>query len=475
MEKLKMHSPDLSQENIAKIRVLFPSCVTEARDEVTGVVRLAVDFDQLRQELSDHIIEGPQERYRLDWPGKREALSFANAPIAKTLRPILEESVDFDSARNLLIEGENLEALKLLQETFLGSVSVIYIDPPYNTGKDFIYLDNFSEGLQSFLGRTNQIDEDGGKLISNPESNGRFHSDWLTMMYSRLRLARNLLANDGIIFCSINHRELAQLKLIMDEVFGLENAVCTFAWRTDGNFDNQAKFKYCHEYILAYAKDEANFPHPLVVDPNVPETSKIYRPEIRNTIVKNGPKNPPSSIVLPSDFPAAFDEGEIARRADAWPHFQDNVRVSKGKTQAPVTIYSGWSSRELLEEFIRNNCQPISDAKGQATTFELTASGAVEAVKIRGEPSHVISWLTGFGGSQKATAELEDIGIVFDDYPKPLALIRYFVQMASSKAGIILDFFAGSGTAAHATMLQNSSEWYAFGLYAHPSSMKTVS
>ncbi|WP_424139906.1 DNA methyltransferase, partial [Roseomonas chloroacetimidivorans] len=264
------------------------------------------------------------------------------------------------------------------------------------------------------------------------------------------------LATDGIIFCSINHREVAQLKLLMDEVFGFENAVCTFAWRTDGNFDNQAKFKYCHEYILAYAKDEASFPHPLAVDPNVPETSKIYRPEIRNTIVKNGPKNPPSSITLPTGFPAAFDEGEIASRNDAWPHFKDNVPVSDRKTLAPVTIYSGWSSRDLLEEFIRNNCQPITDSKGQVTTFELTTSGAVEAIKVRGEPSHVISWLTGFGGSQKATAELDDIGIVFDDYPKPLALIRYFVQMASSKTGVFLDFFAGSGTTAHATMLQNS-------------------
>lgn len=456
MDKLKMHSPDLSQDNIAKIRELFPGCVTEARDEATGAVRLAVDFDQLRQELSDHIVEGPQERYRLDWPGKREALALANAPMAKTLRPVRSESVNFDQTQGLMIEGENLEALKLLQETFLGAVSMIYIDPPYNTGKDFIYADDFSEGVQSFLSRTKQVDESGGKLIANPESNGRFHSGWLSMMYSRLRFARNLLAEDGIIFCSINHREVAQLKLLLDEVFGFENALCTFAWRTDGNFDNQAKFKYCHEYILAYAKNEAEFPHPLVVDPNVPETSKIYRPEIRNTIVKNGPKNPPSSIVLPIGFPAAFEQGEISARKDAWPHFNDTVRVSSGKTVNQVNIYSGWSSRELLEEFISNDCQPVSDAKGQATTFELTASGAVEAVKVRGEPSHVISWLTGFGGSQKATAELDDIGIVFDDYPKPVSLIRYFVQMASSKSGVFLDFFAGSGTTAHAAILQNS-------------------
>ncbi|MEW8441833.1 MAG: site-specific DNA-methyltransferase [Candidatus Thiodiazotropha taylori] len=458
INKLKMHSPDLSQENITKLREMFPGCVTEARDEETGQLRLMVDFDQLRQELSDDIVEGSQERYRLDWPGKREALALSNMRIAKALRPIEGESVNFHTTQNLFIEGENLEALKLLQETFLGKVSTIYIDPPYNTGKDFIYSDNFTEGVHSFLSKTKQIDENGGRLVANPESNGRFHSDWLSMMYGRLRFARNLLSEDGIIFCSINHREVAQLKILMDEVFGFENSVCTFAWRTDGNFDNQAKFKYCHEYILAYAKNEVEFPHPLVVDPNVPETSKIYRPEIRNTIVKNGPKNPPSSIVLPAGFPAAFEEGEIAHRVGAWPQFEGTVRVTGGKTQNRVSIYSGWSSRELLEGFIKNDCHPISDAKGQATSFELTATGTVEAVKVRGEPSHVISWLTGFGGSQKATAELDEIGIDFDDYPKPLALIRYFIQMAPSKNGIFFDFFAGSGTTAHATMLQNSMD-----------------
>ncbi|WP_430448814.1 site-specific DNA-methyltransferase [Rhodophyticola sp.] len=455
MDKMKLQSPDLSQENIGKIRDLFPGCVTVAADE-SGRVRLAVDFDQLRQELSDHVVEGGQERYHLDWPGKREALALANAPLAKTLRPFPKESVDFDKTQNLLIEGENLEALKMLQETYLGQISMIYIDPPYNTGKDFIYEDDFSEGVRNFLSRTNQIGEDGGKLVANTESNGRFHSDWLSMMYSRLRFSRNLMAPDGVIFCSINHRELAQLKLLMDEVFGAENALCTFAWRTDGNFDNQAKFKYCHEYILAYARNEADFPHPKVVDPNVPENSKIYRPEIRNTIVKNGPKNPPSNIEIPAGFPTAFPAGSIEKRTDGWPHYSNQVDVLDGRTQNAVSIYSGWSSRELLEEYIRNGCEPILDAKGQHTSFEIISSGAVEAVKVRGEPSHVISWLTGFGGSQKATAEIDDLGLVFDDYPKPTKLIGYFVQMAASKNGIFLDFFAGSGTSAHATIQQNA-------------------
>jgi len=201
LDKLKMHSPDLSQDNIAKIRELFPGCVTEARDEATGELRLAVDFDQLRQELSDHIVEGPQERYRLDWPGKREALALANAPIAKTLRPPLnvEESLDFDSTQNLFIEGDNLEALKLIQETYLGRIKMIFIDPPYNTGGDFIYRDDFSESNEEFLVSSNQRDVDGDRLVANMETNGRFHSDWLSMMYSRLKISRQLL-RDGRCF-----------------------------------------------------------------------------------------------------------------------------------------------------------------------------------------------------------------------------------------------------------------------------------
>jgi adenine-specific DNA-methyltransferase len=177
MDKLKMHSPDLSQENIAKIRDLFPGCVTEARDEATGQLRLAVDFDQLRQELSDHIIEGPQERYRLDWPGKREALINANAPIAKTLRPAEPESSEFAATKNLFIEGDNLEALKLLQEIYIGSVQMIYIDPPYNTGNDFVYRDKFAQGSEEYLISSNQKDEEGNRLIANLSGNGRFHSE----------------------------------------------------------------------------------------------------------------------------------------------------------------------------------------------------------------------------------------------------------------------------------------------------------
>jgi len=224
MDNLKMHSPDLTASNIARLRELFPGCVTEARGE-DGNVTLAVDFDLLRQELSASLVEGPQERYHLNWPGKREALLTANAPIAKTLRPVRDESVDFDRTKNLFIEGDNLDALKLLQETYLGKVKMIYIDPPYNTGNDFIYEDDFAESTGEYLRRSNQLNEEGMSLTWNSESNGRFHSDWISMLYSRIRLARNLLKDDGSIFISIDDKEVANLRKICDEIFGATNFV----------------------------------------------------------------------------------------------------------------------------------------------------------------------------------------------------------------------------------------------------------
>ena len=198
MEKRALHSPDLTARNVERIAELFPQVITESRD-AEGNVTLAVDFDLLRQELSDHVVEGPQERYQLDWPGKRAAAFAANAPIAKTLRPVREESVDFDTTKNLFIEGDNLEALKLLQESYLGKVKLIYIDPPYNTGNDFVYEDDFAESSADYLARSGQKSETGDRLVANTEANGRFHSDWLSMMYPRLKLARGLLTDDGVI------------------------------------------------------------------------------------------------------------------------------------------------------------------------------------------------------------------------------------------------------------------------------------
>jgi adenine-specific DNA-methyltransferase len=251
MEKMKMHSPNLTQENIARIRELFPGCVAEAQSE-DGKPKLAVDFDQLRQELSESIVEGPQERYHLNWPGKREALLTANAPIARTLRPCQEESVDFDTTKNLFIEGDNLEALKLLQETYLGKVKLIYIDPPYNTGNDFVYEDDFAENADEFLKRSNQIDKLGNRLVANTEANGRFHSDWLDMIYPRLKLSRNLLADDGVIVASIDENEIVNLRKIFDEIFGENNLLFQITLLCNPKGRSQDKFvANCHEYYKA--------------------------------------------------------------------------------------------------------------------------------------------------------------------------------------------------------------------------------
>jgi adenine-specific DNA-methyltransferase len=254
MEKLALHTPDLTAQNVDKLAQLFPNCVTESRDAGGELIR-SIDFDQLRQELSGSIVEGPQERYELNWPGKREAKLAANAPIAKTLRPCREESVDFDTTKNLFIEGDNLDALKLLQENYLGQIKLIYIDPPYNTGTDLLYEDDYAEDSVEYMRRSNQIDEEGNRLKANTDSNGRFHSDWLSMMYPRLRLALPLLREDGCIYISIDDRELHNLRKMCDEVFGPSNFVATFAWEKRTNRENRKVISSRHDYIVCYCKD----------------------------------------------------------------------------------------------------------------------------------------------------------------------------------------------------------------------------
>lgn len=256
MDKLKMHTPDLTQLNIEKIRAIFPNCVTEAKT-ADGTIKLAIDFDQLKQELSESIVEGTQERYHLNWPGKGEALLTANAPIAKTLRPCRVESVNFDTTENIFIEGDNLDALKMLQETYLGKVKMIYIDPPYNTGNDFIYEDDFTENYDEFLKRSNQKDHEGNRLIANTEANGRFHSDWASMIYSRIRLAKNLLNDSGLMFLSIDDHEAANLMKICDEVFGSENFIGSISWlkKRKGSFLSK-KIVSVTEWLLVYGKSQ---------------------------------------------------------------------------------------------------------------------------------------------------------------------------------------------------------------------------
>ena len=443
-------SENLVNQNIEHLKQIFPEVFSEGK----------VNFETLRQLLGDlDVLDEGEEKYGLNWHGKKKARQIALIPSLGTLLPSVDKSINWNNAQNIAIEGDNLEVLKLIQKSYANKIKMIYIDPPYNTEKDFIYPDNFVEGLDSYLSYTGQKEDDKWTVSnSGREKAGRKHTNWLSMMYPRLKLARSLLSSDGAIFISINEKEIANLRLICDEIFGEKNLLCQFSWRTDGNFDNQAKFKYCHEYILAYAKDESAFPHPATIDPNVPQDSKIFKPYIRNTIVKNGPKNPPSEVILPKGFPCAINEGKIQLRDNAWPYYLSESEISHGILVSEVRVYSGWSSKDLLEQYIQNNCQPILDSKGQETTFEITATGAIEAIKTRGEPSHVISTLSDLGGPQKATAEVEVTGAIFDDYPKPLKLIKYLLTMHNSKDFTVLDFFAGSGTTAHAVLELNKED-----------------
>jgi len=337
--------------------------------------------------------------------------------------------------KNLIIEGDNYDALRALRMSHAGAIRCIYIDPPYNTGnRDFVYNDRFVDKSHRFR-----------------------HSLWLEFMYQRLRLAKDLLADDGVIFVSIDDNELFRLGMLMDEVFGAEKKLACFAWQTDGNFDNQAKIKICHEYILAYSPNPDAFPMPPVVDPNVSTGSKLFRPEIRNTIVKNGPKNPVAEIYLPVGFPASFDEGNILARTDKWPHISSDIRVKQGIVQTPSMLTSGWANRELCQAFIDAGFKPIRDSKGQSTTFVLTASGAIENVKVRETPSHVMSVLRNLGNTQSDSAMLADMGISFT-YPKPVSMLQYLLSMLDDKKATFLDFFAGSGTTAHAVAKLNAED-----------------
>ena len=463
MEKMRMESVDMTAKNVEKIAALFPNCVTEALDEEHStpehkVYKKVINFDMLRQMLSGEVLEG-NEAFEFTWTGKRASIVEANKPIRMTLRPCPEESVNWDTTENLYIEGDNLNVLKLLQENYLGKIKMIYIDPPYNTGHDFIYQDHFAHTQDEENDLIGMFDEETGEqLFENTESNGRFHSDWCSMIYPRLMLARSLLADDGIIFLSIDDREVENLRNICNELFSRRNLLAMFCWKTDGNFDNQAKVKRCHEYILAYCKDINLFPSPPTIDPSIGKKSKIFNDEIRNTIIKNGPKNPVSDVYLPAGFPCDFEDGIIEKEKVVWPVYSENVIVKNGKTLHSVTASSGWASKAQLMEYISNGFNNIIDAKEQPTRFIITKTGAIEAIKERSDyQSYVISVLQGLGGTQKASADLGDLADFFD-YPKPVLLLKYLISMVYDKTAIILDFFSGSASTAHAMMQINAED-----------------
>jgi adenine-specific DNA-methyltransferase len=448
MEKLKMHTPNLTAGNIEKLASLFPNCVTEARDE-KGKLTKGIDFDQLRQELSDQIVHGPRERYHLDWPGKREALLAANAPIAKTLRPCREESVNFDTTKNLFIEGNNLDALKLLQETYLNEVKVIFIDPPYNTGKDFIFNDKFRERADAYLERSNQKDEAGNQLVLNSESNGRFHSDWLTMMYPRIRLAWNLLADDGIIAVAIDDSEVFQVGKLMDEVFGTSNRLACAPWLSEASGGKEKTgLRTGHEYILIYYKRT-----PASISQ---EERSVGALNLRD---ENGPYRKGRELMkwggtsLRSDRPNQFYElptphGEkvLPFRNDGkeghWRWGKENPEII---TALKTPTFFHWELRSF---------DPGVEVGGKTERW-------VPYEKIRDMKKSVgwSTWLDEFGSNADATRELKELfGAKPFDTPKPTSLIKWLLALHSDDSGIILDFFAGCASTAHAVMAINSED-----------------
>ena len=457
MSKLKMHSPNLTQDNIARIRELFPGCVTEARDE-DGSVRLAVDFDQLKQELAESIVEGPQERYHLNWPGKREALLTANAPIAKTLRPCRAESVDFDTTRNLFIEGDNLDALKLLQETYLGKVKMIYIDPPYNTGNDFIYKDNFAEGTGTFLERTNQKDEEGNRLVANKEANGRFHSDWLSMIYPRLKLARNLLRDDGVIFISIDDGEQANLKALCDLVFGRRNFVSNVVWHNSSRVNDYVAIE--HEYVLIYTKNlisHGNWKKKRkeAVDilygvqeikasgGTIDEGVKFIKERIEH-YKKQDKKNKTKSYSWLGNYTSIDENWQVYYAVDLTGEGSGPPRKFGNKV-IPAPEGRHWMGQEYINKLFKEGRIVWRNHR------------AYRKLYIQESEENLKSII--FIPTRRGSEYLKNIlGKDIFDKPKPHDLVKHFAKYIVGKDDKVLDFFAGSATTAHAVMQLNAED-----------------
>lgn len=423
MDKLKMHTPNRADENFKKLAELFPNAVTETIDE-NGEVVHAIDKDVLTQEISVKVVDGKEERYQFTWPDKKKSVLLANAPISKTLRPCREESVDFDTTENLYIEGDNLEVLKLLQETYLGKIKMIYIDPPYNTGNDFVYEDDFVQSADEYLANSGQFDNDGNHLVVNAESNGRFHTDWLNMIYPRLKLAKDFLTDDGVIFISINDCERDILKKCCDEVWGECNFIASMIWQQRKGGGNDSKYiAVDHEYILIYAKSIAQLPSKWRVAQDS-EYLKRYKEQDANgnryywdTLVRNGLQSPIKITVTAPD-------------------------------RQEITLNSQWSKAKILEGL-----------KTGDVRFTETKNGWSLHHRVYMKDGQVMrSLLTECGNNRSAGQELVSLfDKLYFDYAKPSTLIKSLLQLCT-KDDYIMDFFSGSATTAHAVMQLNSED-----------------
>ena len=428
MDKLKMHTPNKADENFKKLAALFPNAVTETIDENGEVVR-AIDKDVLMQEISCTVVEGSEERYQFTWPDKKKSVLLANAPINKTLRPC---RVDFDTTENLYIEGDNLEVLKLLQETYLGKVKMIYIDPPYNTGSDFVYADNFAQSTDEYIANSGQFDEEGNRLVKNLDSNGRYHTDWLNMIYPRLKIAKNLLTEDGVIFISIDDSENKNLKNVCDEIFGAANFVSQLIWQNKKGGGNDSKYIAIeHEYILVYAR-------------NISALSEFYE-------------------AYSDDYIKRYKEhDEIGR------FFWDTFKRKSGKQYYPIVCPDG----TVLQ--FDDDGNPISWLRSKARFESDIKSGEIRIVKLGDKwsvqfkqriplgktPRSIFTTETVFTEQGTTSTGSSDVYEYFKkdvfSNPKPVELIKFLLGFGLQKDDIVLDFFSGSATTAEAVMRSNA-------------------
>ena len=419
-----MQSPDLVNQNFEKLAELFPNCVTES---ATGK---AIDFDLLKQELNHSVVEGNKERYRLEWPGKREAIVTANLPITKTLRPVREDSVDFDNTENVYIEGDNLEVLKLLQESYLGKIKMIYIDPPYNTGNDFVYKDNFTKGVGEELFESGQKDEYNLHLIANPETSGRYHSAWLSMMYPRLKLSRNLLSDDGVMFISIDDNEVDNLRKLCHEIFG-EGCTEQYVWdvREDGTMPKTAKktVRKEHEYIIAVFRNR-----------DTKKLNKYISFKYQANEEWGNADNDPRGPWMSANISRGSGEGSGGSKSFV-------IRNPEG-----IEFYRDWSVSETeFDELLKDNRIYFADNGRGVPRKKIFQNEPVSSIQ-----SSIFEKLL---SSQSASKELKLLlGFEGFDYPKPVELLTRLIQIGADKDDIFLDFFSGSATTAHSLIFQNS-------------------
>lgn len=450
MDKLKMQTANKADEKFKKLAEMFPNAVTETIDENGEVVRV-IDKDVLMQEISCKVVEGREERYQFTWPDKKNSVLLANAPINKTLRPCREESVDFDNTENLYIEGDNLEVLKLLQETYLGKIKMIYIDPPYNTGNDFVYEDDFAQNTDEYLANSGQFDDEGNRLLPNLESNGRFHTDWLNMIYPRLKLAKDLLSDDGVIFISIDDNEIDNLKKVCNELFGEINLVAEIPWQSRASIQNDTDFSVNHEYICVYAKKRR------LENRRLKESNYTEWHSRENFVCKPLPLDM-SKFDNPDNDPRGLWKADPLDAPNIRPNLTYTItNPNTGEQHLPP---KGRHWRFLPEKF-------ASALEDDRIVWSNNGLGRPQ-LKVFYEEKKEFgsvdnSWFNAerIGTTTNGTKEVMQLfdGETYFDKPKPTSLLNKLITLANTKRNdIILDFFSGSATTAHAVLQLNAED-----------------